>query len=297
MMSPNQRSSPHRSPLEALRLLTERDRYVLGLVVEHQVLTTAHLVSLAFPSRDRAEQRLRILARRDVLSRFRPCVRPGSAEWRYVVGCIGAAILAARRGVSPPRPATHTARVLRLAENPRLGHLLGVNGFFASLAREARDGHGSSLDAWLSEARATGACGRLARPDGLGAWREPGRQVRFFLEYDTGTESLDQLTAKLGGYRDVAEVGGPAYPVLFWLPSLVREANLRRLLGPAPPVPVATATAEAADASGAGPAGTLWLLAGDSRRRRLSELPSQATGLGLPHLDLADPTEPEQEVA
>jgi hypothetical protein len=37
------------------------------------------------------------------------------------------------------------------------------------------------------------------------------------LEYDTGTESLDHLTAKLSGYRDVAEVGGPAYPVLFWL--------------------------------------------------------------------------------
>ena len=47
------------SPLDTLRLLTGRDRHILMLVAEHQVLTTDHLTSLAFPSRDRAEQRLR----------------------------------------------------------------------------------------------------------------------------------------------------------------------------------------------------------------------------------------------
>lgn len=288
MMSPTRPSVPRHSPLETLRLLTGRDRHVLGLVAEHQVLTTGHLASLAFPTHDRAEQRLRILAQRDVLARFRPCVRPGSVEWRYVVGYSGAVIIAASGGVSPPRPAAHAARVLRLAENPRLDHLLGLNGFFASLAREARGRHGASLDAWLSEARATQACGKLARPDGLGAWREHHRQVRFFLEYDTGTESLDQLTAKLSGYHDVAEAGGPTYTVLFWLPSLIREANLRRLLGPSPLVPVATASAEAAHASGTGPADALWLLAGDSHRRRLAELPSQAAGPAISRLCLAD---------
>jgi hypothetical protein len=293
LMSPDRPSSPRHSPLETLRLLTDRDRHVLGLVAEHQVLTTGHLASLAFPSRDRAEQRLRILVGRDVLARFRPCVRPGSVEWRHVVGYTGAAIIGANRGVSPPRPATHAARVLRLAENPRLDHLLGVNGFFADLAFQARDGQRASLGAWLSEARAAQACGKLARPDGLGAWREHGRQVRFFLEYDTGTESLDRLIAKLSGYHDVAEVGGPAYPVLFWLPSLIREANLRRLLGPSPVVPVATATAEAAHAAGASPADAIWLLAGENTRRRLAELPSRATDsvISRPNLTSACPKE------
>jgi hypothetical protein len=65
---------------------------------------------------------------------------------------------------------------------------------------------------------------------------------------------------------------------LFWLPSLIREANLRRQLGPTPPALVATATAEAAQASGTGPAGPLWLLAGDTRRRELAELPTTAAG-------------------
>ncbi len=260
-------------PLDALRLLTERDRHVLALVTEHQVLTTSHLAWLAFPSRDRAEQRFRILARRDVLTRFRPLVRPGSAEWRYALGYTGAAIAAARQGTNPPRPAAHAARVLRLAQNPRLDHLLGVNGFFADLARHARDWPGqASLETWWSEARATRACGSLARPDGLGRWREHGQQIRFFLEYDTGTETIDRLIAKLDGYHDVQEAGGPAGPVLFWLPSARREASLRRRLGPAPLVPVATATAEHARAVGTSPADQLWLPAGHDTRRTLAGL-------------------------
>ncbi len=254
-------------PLDALGLLTERDRHVLALVTEHQVLTTSHLTWLAFPSRDRAEQRLRLLARRDILTRFRPLTRPGSAEWRYAAGCTGAAITAARNGTAPPRPAAHAARVLRLAENPRLHHLLGVNGFFARLARHARDCPDAALETWWSEARATAACGSLARPDGFGRWREHGWQIPFYLEYDTGTEPIDRLTAKLDGYRDVTEAGGPAAIVLFWLPSARREASLRRRLGPRPPVPVATASA-----AGTSPAGPLWLPAAGSTRRTLAGL-------------------------
>jgi hypothetical protein len=264
-------------PLDALRLLTERDRHVLALVTEHQVLTTSHLAWLAFPSRDRAEQRLRILARRDVLARFRPLVRPGSTEWRYALGYTGAVISAARQGTSPPRPAAHAARVLRLAENPRLNHLLGVNGFFAGLARHARTHPDSRLETWWSETRATRACGSLARPDGFGRWRERGQQIRFFLEYDTGTETIDRLINKLDGYHDVDEAGGPAGVVLFWLPSARREASLRRRLGPAPLVPVGTATAEHARAAGTSPAGPLWLPAPGGTRRTLAELAGPAS--------------------
>lgn len=93
----------------------------------------------------------------------------------------------------------------------------------------------------------------------------------FFLEYDTGTETLDRLLAKLTGYRDVADADGPACPIPFWLPSARREAGLRRRPGPAPPVPVATAT-EAARAAGTGPAGPLWLTTGRADRQRLAEI-------------------------
>ena len=49
---------------------------------------------------------------------------------------------------------------------------------------------------------------RRPRPPGrIRAWREHGQQVRFFLEYDSGTETLYRLLAKLTDYRDVADAG------------------------------------------------------------------------------------------
>ena len=133
-----------------------------------------------------------------------------------------------------------------------------------------------------------------ARPDGYGRWREqtPGQPpavTDFFLEYDTGTENLPRLIAKLAGYRDLAARTGIATPVLFWLPSPRREAALRaRLAGPPPHgtrnapsaaqipgVPVATA---APGTSPEGPAGAAWLpAASPGPRRRLARLAPPGT--------------------
>ena len=113
--------------------------------------------------------------------------------------------------------------------------------------------------------------GDLARPDGYGQWTEhaPAGPVTtdFFLEYDTGSENLHRVAAKLAGYRDLAARTGITTPVLFWLPTARREAGLRALLastpgggpgtrtaGVIPGVPVATTTPGAA-AGGAGAAG------------------------------------------
>jgi Replication-relaxation len=112
----------------------------------------------------------------------------------------------------------------------------------------------------------------------LGRWSEqvpgqPAAVTDFFLEYDTGTEPLTRVAAKLAGYAALAARTGITTPVLFWLPSARREAALHaRLAGPPPPgipgaacagqipgVPVATA---APGASPQGPAGTAWLPAG-----------------------------------
>ena len=79
----------------------------------------------------------------------------------------------------------------------------------------------------------------------------------FFLEYDTGTEPLSRVTAKLAGYAALAARTGITTPVLFWL-SWEPEPGGRRctpgFAGPPPPgirdaasaaqipgVPVATA--------------------------------------------------------
>lgn len=262
------------SALQQYDQLTARDRTLLDVLAEHRVLTTDQITRLAFPSRDRAERRTLQLARRNILARFRRMVRPGSQTWRYTLGHGGAAIIAAQRGTEAPRPATQRARVLRLAENPHLDHLLGVNDFFVDLAHHARTHQGCGLLRWYSERRATQACGQLAHPDGFATWQADGHTISFFLEHDTGTEPLDRVAAKLAGYRDAATGGGPQHPVLFWLPTAAREAHLRRALGASPPVPVATATAELARAHNANPADALWLTATGSQRSRLAELPT-----------------------
>ena len=57
-----------------------------------------------------------------------------------------------------------------------------------------------------------------------------GCQVGFWLEYDTGTEPLHRLVAKIDPYARLRRIGGPDYPVLFHLPNQTREANLHRQL-------------------------------------------------------------------
>ena len=110
------------------------------------------------------------------------------------------------------------------------------------------------------------------RPDAYGVWEEAGHRVEFFVEHDTGTETLARVAAKLEGYRDLAEAEGAARPVLFWLAQPGRELGLRRAIqGTA--LPVATA------AAGTGsPADAVWLALGKAApRRRLIELAARAT--------------------
>ncbi len=104
---------------------------------------------------------------------------------------------------SPPASfGYHRARTLALAHSEHLGHLVGVNGFFAALAARARPD--AALAAWWSERRCTQRWGHLVRPDGFGRWTEAGRAVEFFLEYDTGSETVARVVGKLGGYTDLA---------------------------------------------------------------------------------------------
>lgn len=276
-------STPTGGPARVARemaRLTERDLLLLRLLDEHQVLTTAQLAALLFGSSSRTIQRARLLYQRGVLQRFRRWVANGSAPWHWVIGPVGAAILAAASDTPAPRPATLRERVDRLAASPKLGHLVGTNGFFVALSAYARDRDGVSLSAWWPERQATAACADVARPDGGGVWSENGRTVAFWLEFDTGTERpISRVTGKLTGYGHLAGTGA-ARPVLFWFPSTIRETNFAVALS-REPVPVgvvvATASADYADTAG-GPAGAVWSVAGRAARVRLAEIgPSGGT--------------------
>ena len=268
-----------RDPLAVLGCLTLRDRHLLDLLDEHQVLTTSQLTRLAFPSRTMAQRRLLRLSQLGVLDRFRWHQQVGSQDWHYTTGLLGCELIAAARGASAPRPGEHRRRLTRLAANPRLGHLLGSNDVFTRLAGHATTQPGCALSAWWSERRCAGRYGQLVRPDGYGAWTQHGQHTQFFFEYDTGTEPLTRVVAKLPGYADLAAAGGPAIPVLIWVPTGRREANLHAALaGQPPPVTVATSNTELAADTGHSPAGPLWHTGNRAHRQPLSALgPRQNT--------------------
>ena len=284
-----------RAAVEALRELTDRDRYLLAVLAEHQVLTADQIARLKFTDANTARKRLVLLTRRGILDRFRDAVRPGSQPWRYTLGPLGAAIVAAGRAQPTPRPAVHAERVLRLARSPRLTHLLGVNEFFVALAQHARRDRAYALRWWLNESRATAACAGLARPDGLGVWahHQPDgalREVAFFIEHDEGTEPIARLVTKLAGYAEAALGDGPDHRVLFWLPSVAREHHLHAALARHPSqVRVATATRQHTAAASLDPAGPVWLIPGHTTRRHLIDLaPEQSTRGRVANLDPAD---------
>src|SRR5690606_34143862 len=161
-----------------------------------------------------------------------------------VLGPAGAHVLAVEHGKNVTEFGYRQDTATAIAVSPRLTHQIGVNEFFVCLHAHSRR-QGGTVEQWWSEHRCAAMWGDLARPDAFGRWtqhRADGTTATldFFLEHDTGTETLARVTAKLGRYADLAEATGTTTPVLFWLPSPKREANLRRLLD-TPEIPVATA--------------------------------------------------------
>jgi hypothetical protein len=269
--------------------LTARDRWILRMLLEHRVLTTGQLAQLAFGTTRSCTARMTVLYQLRAVERFRPLTAAGSAPMHYLLDEAGAAVLAAEDGTTPAGLGWRRDRAAAIALSPRLAHDTGANAVFTALAAAARASSGQqALEVWWSERRCAAAWDH-ARPDGYGRWRDqspggPAGVADFFLEYDTGTEPLTRVIAKLSGYAALAARTGIPTPVLFWLLSPRREAELRaRLAGPPPAgihgaasaaqvpgVPVATAVE---GLTPGGPAGAAWLPAGSPGPRvRLARL-------------------------
>jgi len=225
------------------------------------------------------------------VDRFRPLrAGGGSYPWHYVLDQIGAEIVAAGREQTAPRPGHTTERKRRIATSRTLDHLLGVNQFFTDLAGWGRTRPLSRLERWWPEQRCAepGAFGKTlispVRPDGHGIFAEGGQRVAFFFEFDTGFEQHSVLLSKVSRYAAHVSKGGPAWPVLFWLPTGARERRLHELLaGIRLAIPVATAARDGLNTKSCA-AAAVWLVVGGSDApRRLIDL-----------ADIGDPA-PEDE--
>ena len=133
--------------------LTERDRQLCRLLAEHRVFTSHQLTDLAFNHLDTAEDRLRTLTALGVLDRFRPRRDTGSAPYHYVLGPLGAAMLAAEQGITVADLGYRRATALAVAHYRRLPEILRVNGFFAALAGYARRHPDAELAVWWPQRR------------------------------------------------------------------------------------------------------------------------------------------------
>jgi hypothetical protein len=269
---------------------TDRDRWLLAMLYEHQVLTTDQITTLAFGIPRTARARLTTLTALTLIERTRsnPAVA-GSSHYLYTLAPAGAALLAAGRDLDLKALRYDRAKARRAALRPDLPHTIGCNTLMIRLAttspRAATDGQ---LVTWLGALTCLRRWGDQIRPDAYGHYTRPGPGAGcgFFLEYDTGSESLTQLAAKVHGYVRFARNHTGHHPILIHTSSPAREANLHALLTEThgiSPVPIATAT------GGTSPGEAVWLAHTATGRAEITELPGLFTSLGYRILPPADP--------
>lgn len=289
----SRRGRPHDSLREISWRLEPRDYVLAHLLHEHRYLTTAQITAILFSSERTCRNRLNVLRKLGFIDWFMP-VRPGRGRLpvHWVPGPLAARYVALHHGERPPTPKAVREAQDALVSGGHLDHTDGTNQFFVDLIAHSRTHPDGRLTRWWPGRRIATAVDHNIRPDGHGVWAEADRQVAFFLEYDTGTEAHRVLAAKLPAYRKAAASGAPVWPVLFWLPTTARETNFhRRLNGAARGLVVATAARDTAAEHG--PAGTVWKLAGNGRRRlRLADLPCR---IGQPGAYHPGPPTPEQD--
>lgn len=237
--------------LYARAFITDRDLCLLEWLHDHQTLTLEQVTAALYDSRRAASERLLRLHRLGILDRFR-YTTSGRKTMYSLLGRLGAEVVAAQRGDPTPRAAEVIARQRRIAMSPYLAHLHGVNQFFIDLIAHARHTPDAGMMRWWSERQCAeplrfgSVSMHRVRADGHGIYAEGQRRIAFFLEYDRDTESVPQLLDKVKRYEQLTAQGGPAWPVLFFLPNRARERQLHQQLGRRLiATPVATATREA----------------------------------------------------
>ncbi|AZM48791.1 hypothetical protein DMB38_26125 [Streptomyces sp. WAC 06738] len=268
------RPSRHTDIAALSRVLTARDLWLARMLNEHRVLTTHQIASLAYTSLRAAQRRLRTLHHHGVLDSFRPLTQTGSAPEHYTLGPAGAAVLAAHAGCDLADLGWRPSHTGRIAYSPWLGHDLGVNELLVRLAARSRTTAGTGLPLWLSERSCARRWGDIVRPDAYAHYGAGDLVLPFFLEYDTGSQPLSRVEAKLTGYAAFTTTANARPALLIHTRTASRDQALRRrLTAPARELDLNIATSSA-DFTTTEPWGPWWspLAPGDTRRTTLTHL-------------------------
>jgi hypothetical protein len=216
---------------QLVRKLTTRDIAILIALSNYRYLDRDQIEQLFFPSRRVSQRRIKWLRDQGLLYRWPMIEPPGWTRLHslLLLSPRGARVLAASID-QKPRP------LVRLSQDARdhcfnVGHDLGANAFFVTLAVGSRSLADEGLYHWVGEER----CRRLLRedagprdapaPDGWGRYLAGDREITFFLEWDRGTESVDRLHRKSANYvRYFLRRKAANYAhVLFVFPSSAKE--------------------------------------------------------------------------
>jgi hypothetical protein len=275
---------------------TAKDRWLLAMLAEHRVLTAEQITRLCYGTLRRANLRLLALTELGLVDRFR--LHPqhyGSTPYHYVLGPQGALLVAAAHDLTVKDFGYDRAKLLRQAYRADLPHTVGCNDLMIELACHHRTDPAHRLEAWWDQDTCERQWGEHIRPDTYLAYTGPddvSRQpacVTAWLEYDTGSEHLDQLTEKLSGYQALTQEYGTQRIVLIQLQDPEREfrlhARIRSTHGRCP-VPVATSHSP-------NPTGEVWQPCGVDQRMRILNLPGYFHTLGT---QLSEPAEPGPRV-
>src|SRR3954452_5561231 len=132
--------------------ITGRDRLLLQLLDDHQVLTTGQIHRMLFAARRTCQIRLNELAALGLVERFRFARDGGGSHpWHWTLGHNGHRFQAAAHDRPEPTLRTSRQAVQRLSATPHLAHLLRANEFFVRLSAHARQHPEARLERWWSE--------------------------------------------------------------------------------------------------------------------------------------------------
>ncbi len=101
--------------------LTQRDRSILTMLFRHRVFTTDQLAEMYFDNLNTAQHRLTTLYKLRLVDRFQPLDhRYASLPYHYVLGDLGAMVVAAERGEGPDRSRWRADKALATVNCHRL---------------------------------------------------------------------------------------------------------------------------------------------------------------------------------